>query len=481
MIAQVGTALLLAIAVVGAGSALSAWTSRRLTLPLATRIALIPTWGLVFVGSVTLVVGHLWLLGPWLPFGLAGIGVALFSLGARGHVHLIADGLRGTWRHIRRHPIALGATSAAVALGLVATAVAPFRTDELEYHWPAPLAWAEAGGWNDSPFRHADGYAFMEVAYTAAATHESYLAAHLLHYLAFLALGFAVAGAASSLGVRGIGVTAAAALAMPVVWDSSYVAYNDVPVATMTITGAAVVLASPGRPRAAWIAGALAAVAVSIKLTGIAGAGLIGVMILTRYLLDRRTVQPPPRLRTVLLGWLALAVPCLLAVSFWLVRCLLITGDIPDTLIRGEPSADALSRLPSGLQQALAPLLPFVGSVVGSAEPWGGRLGPVLLLLIPGIVYAVWRKGEVLRRFALAMIPAWAHWIVLGLRGVRTRFHMAAWALMVVGLRVAVEDAQRRSPRSRLVLEIVWTVCILAGLLDVSLEMVRRIATLGTL
>ncbi|GAA1468784.1 hypothetical protein [Microbacterium thalassium] len=483
MITQLWTALMLSIAVVGAGAPLARWTARGLGLPTATRVALIPLTGLTFVGVATLIAGHLHVLGPWLPYGLAAGGAVLALIGFRENAAPVAQGWAGVVRHVRSHPVALIATSLALVLALVCTAAAPFRIDEIEYHWAAPVAWAEFGGWNDSPFKHVDGYPLMEIIYTAAATQGSYVAAHLLHFISFLALGFALAGLAGSLGVRGTGVTAAAGLAMPVVWDSSYVAYNDVPVAATTIAAAAVVMGSrKRRVQAAWLAGGLIAVGVSIKPNGIVGVGVVGLMMLMRYFFERRDAAasaagtPAPRFSSLVREGLVLIVLPLAALAFWLVRRYAITGVF--LAADGTPSGEALARLPSPLQQALAPLLPFAGSIIGGSEPWGGRLGVVLLLLIPAIAYAIWRRGDVLRRFSLAIVPAFAHWIVLGLRIVRTRFHIAAWGLMVIAVRIPLEDAMVRRPRLRFWLEAGWTLCILVGLADVSIEMVKRIATL---
>ncbi|WES63807.1 hypothetical protein P0L94_15210 [Microbacter sp. GSS18] len=484
MIAQLWTALLLSIAVVGAGGPLARWAARGLELPAATRVALIPLAGLSFVGVTTLIVGHLHLLGPWLPYALAVAGIALALVGFRDNAEPVLRGWAGVVRHVRSHPVALIATSLALVLALICTAAAPFRTDEIAYHWAAPVAWAEVGGWNDSPFRHVDGFPMMEIIYTAAATQGSYVAAHLLHFISFLALGFALAGLAGSLGVRGTGVTAAAGLAMPVVWDSSYVAYNDVPVAATTIAAAAVVMgaAHERRMHAAWLAGAIIAFGVSVKPNGIVGVGVVGLMMLMRYVFERRDAAsstagaPAPRLAALVRDGVVLVVLPVAALVFWLARQYAITGVL--FAPRGTPSEDVLSRMPSTLQRVLAPLLPFVGSVIGGSEPWGGRLGIVLLLLIPAIVYAIWRRGDVLRRFSLAIVPAFAHWIVLGVRIVRTRFHIAAWGLMVIAIRIPLEDAMTRRPRLRFWLEAGWTLCILLSLVDVSIEMVRRIATL---
>jgi hypothetical protein len=484
LVAQVWTAVLLGIAAIGAGAGIMAPLARRVPMPTATRIALIGAGGLAFIGIATLIVGHFRLLGPWLPYGLAASGAVWWVLARSEFTATVTRGWRGVLTQFRMHPVALSAVSLGLAIATVATVVPPARQDEVDYHWPAPLDWAAAGEWTDSPFKHVDGFPLMEIIYTAAATQGSYVAAHLLHFGAFLTLGFAVAGIATSMDIKGTGVTAAAALAMPVVWDSSYSAYNDIPVAAFAAVGAAVVLASPATSvRAAVLAGVLVAFSASVKPTGAAAVGVLALIVLMRFVTERSAARqagaPAATWWLIPRQWLLLSLPSAVALMFWSARQYVFTGHFIDPTRFDEPSADALSRLPSDLQQLLAPLLPFVSGVIGSSEPWGGRTAVVIqLLLIPAIVYVLWRRGTVLQRFALMVVPAWAHWVVLGFAIVRTRFHILSWVMFVVGIRIAVEDFVSRYPRSRLWVESIWTLCILAGMIDVSFEMYRHLRLL---
>lgn len=486
MVAQLWTAVLFGIAAIGAGAGIMVPLARRISLPTATRIAIVGAGGLAYIGVVTLVVGHFNGLGPWLPYGLAASGAVLGLLARAEFAATVARGWRGMLAQFRTHPIPLAVVSLGLVIATVATVVPPARQDEVDYHWPAPLDWAASGGWTDSPFKHVDGFPFMEIIYTAAATQGSYVAAHLLHFGAFLTLGFAVAGIAKSMGIRGTGVTAAAALAMPVVWDSSYSAYNDIPVAAFGAVAVAVVLATPTLSvRAAVLAGVLVAFATSVKPTGSAAVGVLALIVLMRFIADRADARREGGVVAswwlVARQWVVLAVPSLVALVFWSVRQFIFTGYFIEPSRFEPPSADALTRLPNDVQQLLAPLLPFVSGVIGANEPWGGRTALVIqLLLIPAIIYVVWRRGAVLRRCALMVVPAWAHWIVLGLAIVRTRFHILSWVMFVVGLRIAVEDFMARYPRSRVWLEAVWALCIVAGMIDVSFEMYRHLRLLWT-
>ncbi|GAA4287454.1 hypothetical protein GCM10022262_18130 [Georgenia daeguensis] len=470
-----GTSLLLLLAVAGLGTPVAARLGAAQGLPVATRAALAPLAGLAAVGAVTLAVGHAGLLGAWLPFALGGAGGVALVLARRSCTALVRGAVGAALEQARAFPVPVGAVALGLVLAAVAALAPPWRTDEVEYHWPAPVAWAQAGGWNDSPYRHVDAFPFMEVIYTAAATQGSWVAAHHLHLLTLVATGLAAAGCARSLGVRGSGAVAAAAMAMPVVWDGAYVAYNDVVVGALGATAVAVVL---GPRWSTWpavaTAAALLAVAISVKPTAAAGVGVVALVLLLRTVQERgaQTLAPWALLRR----WAVLAGTAVLVLGLWSLRQRSLTGHLLDPAVTGPTTAEAASRLPSATEQLLAPVVPLVTGVLGSQEPWGGRTAVVLqLLLVPALVHVLRRRGDTLRRFTLVALPAWAHWVVLGLVTVRTRFHIVTWVLLVVAVRAAVEDASENRPRLRGWLEVVWTLAVVAGMLDVSLEMVRLI------
>ena len=194
---------------------------------------------------------------------------------------------------------------------------------------------AENVGWNDNPFRHVDGFPFMEVVPHLCRDQQSYVAAHLLHFAMFLTLGFAAAVVAASMGVRGTGVTAAIRARDAGCLGFGVRCVHDTPFAKLTVTAVGLVLRAPrDRLAATAIAGALLAVATSIKPIAVAGVGLIGLMALIQFLTDRRpapmlrrgvsaghqALRTPPRLRTVLMQWVLLAAPVLVTLAFWSLR-----------------------------------------------------------------------------------------------------------------------------------------------------------------
>ncbi len=471
---QALTAVLLLSGVAGFGTVLTAPLRERLSLPVPTSAALVPLTGLAVLGGLTLVVGHLRLLGPWLPWAAAAGGVALAGWRRHDALGMIRETWGAAWSQTRAHPVPTATALIALVLAVLAAYAPPNRIDEIEYHWPAPLAWAQAGGWNDSLYRHVDGFPLMEILYTAAAVHESWFAAHLLHLTTLLAAGLATAGAARALGARGTAPVAAAAMLAPVVWDGAYAAYNDTAVGAFLIGAVAVVLGTRSDRRAIAVAALLVAVAISIKPTAVAGVGVVGLVLL----FQARGISHGwgAALRRVLRPWLVLAATGIVTFAFWSVRQWWLTGNLVDPTLSGPPSAEALSRLPSQAEQLLAPLMPLVTGVIGAQEPWGGRTSLVLqIFLIPALVYVAWRRGRVLQRFGTLALPAWAHWIVLGLVNVRTRFHIISWVMLIAAARVAMEDASDRHPRLARWLELAWTAAVLAGAVDVSFEMIRVI------
>lgn len=469
--------LMMLAAVLGLGLPAAAAATAVLRVPLPTAVALGPLVGLATVGAATLVAGHLGAIGPWLPAGYAAVGVVTAVLTSHQWIGWLRSLARAVGAHSRHNRVLVAATIAALALAVAATWAAPFRIDEIEYQWPAAVAWAEAGRWVDVPYRHADGFPFMNVIWTVAATRGSWVAAHQMTLLTLVCCGLAAAGAARAVGVRGTVPVAAATMAMPVVWDGSYVSMNDTPVGAFGLAAVAVALGARGSTRSMTAACCLlVAVAVSVKPTAGGAAVAVAVAFWSRF----RVVDRPPQ------GWGSVARPVawvgvvtLATLVAWSARRALLTGDWLDPLLVGPPSADVASRLPDALDRLVWPFVPALGPVIGSLQPWGSRLAVVLLLLVPSAVYVLRVRGAPARGYLALAAPAMAHWLVLGVATVRTRFHVVSWGLLVGAVRLALEHwAAQRGPRAQRAAEMVWTAAVLLGLVDVSMEMLRVASSL---
>ena len=451
--------------------------SRRLELGSPGFVALAPTTGLSILGFYTLVAGHLELLGAWLLWVPTLAGLVVLAIDR----NTVSDALTKAGEDIRQQwrkaPVSVSAVSLGLAVACVAALAPPTRTDEVEYHWAAPLEWAAEGRWIPSSYRHVDSFPLMEIGYTAAATVGSFAGAHLMHLSTLVALGAAAASAAKAVGVKATGAVAAAAMAMPVVWDQSYVAYNDTAAGAFGLTAAAVALLPRDRGRLLLVCGLLAA-AISIKPTAAGAVGLVGLIYLISAL-HRSTTVTKSVLGVVRGTWLPLIVTSALALTFWTGRRFLMTGTWIDPALATPPSADELTRLPTATDQILAPVMPFVLGIIGAQEPWGGRTSLVIqVLLIPVLLFALWRRGRALAVLTLTALPAWVHWVVVGLVGVRTRFHLVSWALLVVAIRSVAEIAVEEHPRLRPWLGAAWGGAVVLGMIDVSFEMIRAIATI---
>lgn len=476
LLEQLVPSSLLVLGVLGTGLGITVRVGGSLRLPTATRLGIAPLTGVGILGVSMLVIGHIGVIGPWIPLAFAAAGLLSLALLRHDVIDLAASARSGLQRQWRTSPIPIAAVSAGLCIAVVAAMAPPFRTDEIEYHWPAALEWAREGRWIDSSYRHVDGFPMMELTYTAAATWDSYAAAHLLHLLTLVGLGLVTGGVATALGLRGSAAVGTAAMAMPVVWDGAYVAYNDTAVGAYGVAAVAVLLGARSHRRVAMLlVVASICAAISIKPTAAGLVGLVGLVILMQRVAPPGTVSSPST-KELLRDWAVVTVPAVLTLTFWSVRQQVMTGHLIDPLLTAPASADALSRLPTAADRVIAPFLPLVSGIIGSQEPWGGRTSVVLqLFLIPAIAYVLLRRGEVLRRFAVVGLPAWLHWIIVGFVGVRTRFHIATWALLTVSVRVAVEDLAAKRPRAQRWLELLWGICVVLGVLDSSLEMLRLI------
>lgn len=466
---QVLTSFLLLAGAGGSGLLAAVRLSRIRGLPTSTAIGSGLLLGLAGVGLLTLVAGHLGALGPWLPWIIAAGGAAAAVRSGGRAVGLIRAATATARREAAQRPLLALTFGLAGSSAVAASLAAPTRVDEVEYHWPAPLEWAAAGQWIDSSYRHVDAFPLMEVLYTAAATQQSYIAAHLLSLCTLVALAIVATGAASSIGVDARLPVAAAAVVMPVIWDAAYAAYNDTPATAFTVAAAAIALGleRPTRSGVAAMALLLAA-AISIKPTSAVAVGCVAIILWARF--GRRSVR----------GSVALVGAALFTVAFWTVRQRVMTGNWIDPLLVQPPSEDAQSRLPSGIQRLLGTVVPFVSGVIGSREPWGGRTSTVIqTFLVPALAYVVTTGRTAARRFALVAGPAYLHWLVLGVMTVRTRFHGFTWVLLIVALAYAAQHAGRRWPRLAPWLDRLWSAAVVLAVVDVSFEMWRAIASLG--
>lgn len=476
MFEQLSGAVVLSLTVLSWGLAVTSLAYRRVVLNRAVAGGLVFLIGVAAIGVVTLVAGHLHLLVPRLPWLLLVVGMGLVAVARRAVGPLVGelrDGAVATWRGF---PVLSVLVGLGLLLAFVAGIAEPQRTDEIEYHWPAPVAWAENGGWNASPYRHVNAFPFMEVVYTAAALLNSYVAAHWLHTFTLLGLGLCAAGIAHSVGSPSwVAPLGAATMVMPVTWIQAFAAYNDTAAAAFSVAALAVLLSGRFSRETVAMSAGLLVVAVSIKPTSIAAVGAIGVVAVLSALW--RTY--PLSTRRALASSLILGVVGLATLAFWSVRQHVYTGFWLDPAMTAEPSADALTMLPDADDWKVMPFIPLISGVLGTAEPWGGRTSVLIqLLLVPALVVAVWLRGAVLKRFLVFFVAAYMHWLVLGLAIVRTRFHIMSWALFLVAIVVVMDALLERFPRFQRSARWCWTALVAVALADVLRQTFQVIQTI---
>lgn len=458
---------LLLIAGGGLGLPVGAFAGRRCQLPGGTAMAVALLAGTTGIGLLTFLAGYAGMLHPYLLPILAVAGLVVVSWRAADvRSFVLVRVVPGCRRALRRHAVVGTVLVAGLFLALAAGMAPPFRTDEIEYHWVAPLAWAQHGSWNESPYRLVNAFPFMEVVYTAPATMDAYVAAHWIHLTTLMALGLGAAGLGSALGLRGQLPIAAGIMVAPVTWLQSFAAYNDVAAASFSLVALSVLVGGAYSRWATALAACLLVVGISIKpTTAVATGVLVLVVVLAR---TWRTNPWPTSWRRAFWVVVPIVLAATATIVFWTVRQHLYTGHWVDPAMTAKPDAYARTMLPDRSDRLLAPLMPFVLGILGGSEPWGGRTPLVVqVFLVPAVVYAVWRRGRLGRRFALLAVPAYVHWIVLGAAIVRTRFHILSWALLVVAVRVVVEEVGERHPRVGTWLERLWTLIVVVAMVDV--------------
>jgi hypothetical protein len=276
---------------------------------------------------------------------------------------------------------------------------------------------------------------------------------------------------ARSFGVDGV-PWAAATVAVPAALNTAWVASNDVAVAGFGLTAAAVLVAGATSRRedgATRAAGLMAAAAAATKAFG---AGVLAPLLVLHIGL---------RGRAALHGWRAtrdllwLVVPSLAVLGLLLARAWWITGSPVDpagSYLARDPSdpllltGAAAGRIPTLLDVVVHPVMPVALPLLGQQEPWGGRIGYVLLALVPALAWSFWRR-DVLRRRALVLVgAAAAGWMTWGLVLVKTRFHLLEWVLLAGVVVLALADAEQHRARWKPWLRAAFAGLVLLGLLD---------------
>ena len=430
--------------------------------------------GITGYGAVVLLIGSAPLLrtGPLVGLTMAATFLFLWVgpdavVTARGLTQGAAGAFRREW--VVMLPVLLF-----LAVVLLAGFRPPEASDEIAYHWPAPVLWASVGHWTVSPYRFTNSFDLAEILYTPAAVFRSSTAAHWTDTGTFLLLALGAAALARRFGGLAT-LTCAAVIAIPTAANESWLAYDDVFAASLMMAACVAVTAPSvgehANARAYWTGGILIAGAISVKPIMVL---LVPLPVILAMHAERRRSSRWSIPGQV--GVLApLAVPSAVASVGWFAYSRSITGRWFQStgLVVARFGHDATNglatiRIPTFVEAVVMPFLPMATGVIGQSEPYGGRSGLVLVLFIPVMVVTAVRMDRHDRReFGRLALPVLVSYLIAGILIVRTRFLLVDYAAATAAATCALVWWQHRSPaRWGTILHWTFRVLIVLGLLD---------------
>jgi hypothetical protein len=429
--------------------------------------------GLALLGAETLLFGHLGLLRPGAFLTSAAVMLVLlippaWKNGRRWLTDFRAE-LESTFAG---QPVIAWTCAGMLTLVAISAMRPPFMVDEMEYHRSAPMLWSHEGRWVHSPYRGTNGPALGEILYTVSAVLGSPTAAHWTHslFLVVLLCGCAAltrsAGGGSGASVAGV---VAACLSCPVIVNQSSVAYNDLMASAFAISAYVPIWSGnrkaealgPGlEPRpcrsALFVASMLFTAAVSVKFFLLASIPIAAVYAARplivrggRIMVNHRRL---PSRAALIVG------PALVVLALWNLRAVHVMrgsffGDHAIVHSSTDPmwlNGTAAGRIPTLGDVIRLPLVPFLATLWGQQEPYGGRIGLLLLAFAPIGIYIVchgpqWQRSRALWLLAAGVVS----FFLLGPVAVKTRFHIFFWAVLCcfagIGYNAVVFDPRVRS------------------------------------
>lgn len=382
---------------------------------------------------------------------------AVVGAGSCAYVLMVAVRERTSIRS--RLALAVQSCPPCFALVLVATAFATltlFRTplsgDEVEYKWSTPREWALAGQFREVSARLSNGWNLAEYLSVPAALWDEVQSARLNSLALALTLALGAAALAEQLGasVRARWLVGAATLTMPSVLLWTVVLGNDL-AAAMFLLAATVAMLSIGP--SSFAISLFSGAAVWTKFIALAAAAPI---IATALLLnDDRTGLCVPN-RHQLRRWvLRVAGPLLALCTLGFIHTYYLTGRAWAPMVRTIYPSDhpfmatgaAAGRIPSVTDIALVPIVPVLVGVIGQREPYGGRVGLVLLVGLPALIIG-WRRysRDLRHRVTVPLLIATVSYLTLAPVFIKTRFLLFSYVIWLV-VSVAVLTDTSRGPK----------------------------------
>ena len=379
-----------------------------------------------------------------------------------------------------------------VALGIVFSLLViaswrpPTDIDEVDYHWPAPLLWASAGGWVQSPYRLTNGPALAEMLFTVSAVCDNSTAAHLTGVLAVALIAAACGSLAKSVGVGAL-PAAAAAMSVSALICNGPEALNDKLAAAFALCAYAAMFGEQEASDSAWPRTLTTALLVSAAIST-KPFTLLCVPGLCAYLL-RRSMRSARAAggegdrsisrRSAIAGAAVLCAASAVTLGVWSAHCYAHTGKLWDNngYAMASNSSDPLWDNPKAAGRAprlqdfvtMPIILPVAATLGHESNVYGNRIGPLLLVFgLAGIAGARQLRPE--HRFKLSWLLASAafYLVVFCPISPKTRFHIFVWGIAAVLAAVGWEWTQTRRPTTAQLARYLFLLLLAIGVADAS-------------
>ncbi len=397
---------------------------------------------------------------------------------------------------VQREKLLFAIVFFAVALLLLSCARPPLSGDEIEYHWAAPKFWAQHGAWVKAPCKLVNGPSLIEWLYTWSAVWNSSTSAHLTHLALFFLLMVGAAGLGVSIGASPL-LVIAALLAIPVAVNQASISFNDVGMAALLVNAYGVLLSShqslaapaSDRFKNASVAGILLGAAYMAKSLAL---GALPFAVIYQFVSASKSAW-----RSSMAAAVYLLIPVAIAIAIGAAHSFYLTGELSDpsrkpqigtipphpnwlaaVYIARDPNdamllaGTAAGRIPTAKDILTLPLTPFIASVLGQREPYGGRTGLVILVFLPLFLYRFRSslKSRSVEFWILA--AALAYFAVVAPFFIKTRFNIFVWSLLTVCSVSALNSFQ--PGRLRKILSVVFTIAVFLGVIDASRILLRN-------
>jgi hypothetical protein len=423
------------------------------------------TLGYALFGFYIWVAGYLYLLSFefFLSSSVIWAILAVFLCRRHSIVRRISASVRSV---ASLNPFSAGVFAAILAISIISGLRSVAFDDN--YKWQSAMFWVRAGHWVKVPYRLTNGPAMSEMLHIPAAVCGSLTSAHWASTGLWVC---AVLNAAALGRVLAIPtpVTIVAILSVPVFTCSASILSSDITTVAFALAGMVMFsdrVQNQITGRSAFLAGVLFAGALSSKFLVLAC--LPGVLISFVLMRDRR-------LSICISATLILLVPVLLTACLWLVHTYHLTGSPIDPsgkhMARSPEDpmwmdGEAAGRIPHASDLVRLPVEPFLTTIWGQEEPFGGRTGLLWLLLLPATA-VLFLKRKIDRAHAISFFAiALSFYFLLGPFVLKTRFLMLFFILMSI-LSASAFEHRRQFPRwTALTISALFLATATLGILD---------------